>query len=159
MKRYYFLAILFALSFLQTTIIPLNLLLLALSAWAFCRTLRELLIFAWLSGLLLDFLSGQLLGPGALFFLVFVTILYSSRQRFIHTTYEPSFRAVAPLLLVAVFLGEVFWQIFIAFVTASPLTFPWINILIGVIFALVFFPVVSYFSLRWQEMEQLELRF
>lgn len=159
MKRYYFLAILFALSFLQTTIIPFNLLLLALAAWAFCRSLRELVIFAWLSGLLFDFLSGSPLGLGASFFLVFVTVLFFLRQRFIHTALEPSIRAVVPLLLTAVFLGQIFWQLFFALATSSSLNFGWIQILIGVILAFAFFPVISYFSLRWQETEQLELRF
>jgi len=159
MKKYWFLIILFILSFLQTTILPLNLLVIALSCWAFCRSLRELLIFAWLSGLLLDFLAGQPLGIGALFLLVFVTCLYFVRQKFIHTAYEPSLRIVAPLLSLSVFLAEICWQIFISFVTSSTITFSWINILTGIILALVFFPVISYFSLRWQETEQLELRF
>jgi hypothetical protein len=159
MKRYYFLVILFALAFLQTTIIPLNLLLLMLAALAFCRTLRELLIFAFSSGLLLDFLSGMTFGLGSFFFLVFVTVLYSSRQKFIHTTYRPDLKTVAPLLFFSVFLGEILWQVFFAYFTGQSLTFPWIQIFVGIFISFVFFPTVSWLSLRWQETEQLGLQF
>jgi len=159
MKRYWFLIILFAFCFLQTTVVPLNLLIIALSAWAFCRTLRELLIFSWFSGLLFDFLSANPIGSGAFFFLVFVTVLFFLRQKFINASFGPSLKSVFPLLSAAVFFGEIIWQVFVSFLTSSALVFPWINIFSGVIFALLFFPLVSYFSLRWQENEQLELRF
>lgn len=159
MKRYWFLVVLFAVVFFETTIIPFNLLLVALAAWTFCRQLRQLMILAWLSGLLLDFLLKVPLGFNALFFLVFVFILYFARQKFIHTTYELSLKTVAPLLITAVFLGEISWQIFIALVTSSFVAIGWINVLTTVILALLFFPFVSYLSRRWQDTEQLELRF
>lgn len=159
MRRYYFLVLLIVLTFLQSTIVPLNLVLISLSSWVFFRNLREIYISAFVAGLLLDFLSARFVGVTVLFLLILMTFTYLVRARFIHTEF-PSVRAVLPLFLIILTFGEIVFETYISLVLGSARFDPnWKTIIIQDIAGFVLFPIFYYLSLRWPKEEQLELRF
>lgn len=159
MRKHYFLLLLVIFSFLQATIIPLNLVFIGLSSWAFFRPLRDLYIYGFVVGVLLDFLSARTLGVSAFFFLLFITIIFLIREKFIHTE-VPSTKTVIPIFLLLLTLGEALFGIFVPIFEAGPRFFVnWIYIFVQDIFGLVLFPIFFYLHLRWPKEEQLELRF
>lgn len=159
MRKHYFLLLLTMFSFLQATIVPLNLVFIGLSAWAFFRPLRDLFIYGFLVGVLLDFLSARTLGVSAFFFILLVTIIFLIRERFFHTE-VPSTKTIIPLFIILLTLGGILFEIFITFSELGPRFFVnWTHIFIQDIFGVVLFPVFFYLHLRWSKEEQLELHF
>lgn len=70
------------LALLESTIIPLNLTLVAVILWASLRPVQPGLTVAFFSGLILDFLTGKTLGFSSLLALIAVLPVYFYKNRF-----------------------------------------------------------------------------
>jgi len=70
------------LAILESSIIPLNLVLLAIICWSVFRPAREGILTAFFAGLILDFLSGETLGFSSILFLVLSLLIYLYKNRF-----------------------------------------------------------------------------
>lgn len=90
------------LALLQGAFLPLNLVLLLVIAWTALaaiegviseKTIKDCLLVAFISGLILDLASGTNLGLSSLFFLIFVylELLYSRRFNPLHPAFLPLF--------------------------------------------------------------------
>jgi rod shape-determining protein MreD len=66
----------------ESTVIPLNLVLLSIISWAVLREAREGMLVAFFSGLILDFLTGRTLGLTSLVFLFLSLTIYLYKNRF-----------------------------------------------------------------------------
>lgn len=70
------------LAVLESSIIPLNLTLLAIILWSVLRSGQEGLLTAFIAGLILDFLTGKTAGTSSLFFLGVSFPIYLYKNRF-----------------------------------------------------------------------------
>lgn len=70
------------LAVLQSSIVPLNLVLLAIISWSVLREAREGMLIAFFSGLILDFLTGKTLGLTSLITLFLSLLIYLYKNRF-----------------------------------------------------------------------------
>ncbi len=82
MKNSIIFLIIFVLSLLESTIIPLNLALAAVIAWTALVLPDQGLVTAFLAGVILGFLTGAPLGLTSLIFLTAVLPIYLYRNRF-----------------------------------------------------------------------------
>ncbi|MBI4999303.1 rod shape-determining protein MreD [Candidatus Gottesmanbacteria bacterium] len=70
------------LAILESTIIPLHLVLLAIICWSVLRPGREGMLVAFFSGLILDFLEGKTLASSSILFLITSFLIYLYKNRF-----------------------------------------------------------------------------
>ena len=144
MKYLLFFLILLFFGLLQSTIIPINFLLLLSILYAVNVSPREGFYWAFIAGILRDLLLGYPIGPTSVYFLamVFLLNLYRRKYKLSHFTYILPFTVLALLMSYLLFSQSV----------------NLLNIIISVIVFVVLSPLVRAFMLRFDEKtDQLKL--
>lgn len=134
--------LLLLLTFLQSTILPLNLILLAILSVSVLKSTEAGLVWAFLAGLILDFLTGETLGFSSLVFLMAVFLL---------NLYKTKFQAANFLyLLPFTFLSA--W----VYTAAKGDPVSWLNLIITTLLIFVVWPILALFIVQ-KEGENLQL--
>jgi len=157
-KTYYFFLTLVLVAFFQSTVWPANLVFLLLVIWAFLKSSREVLVTAFFSGLVLDFLIGSHLGTESIGFLTILAVILFLRSRFFPKALN-AWKAL-PFAMLSVFLGSIALSIFTNWLDSGKfsLFFLWQAAFWEVILTVFFYPIFEYLSLRWERGEDLQLQ-
>lgn len=135
MKGWLILLPIFIFALIQGAFLSLNLVLLGLLVWSAFAPGKQILLVAFVSGLIFDLTQGTPLGVSSFIFLVFTFILYLYSRRF-----SPSH----PLFLtIFVFFSSVFYSL----ITNYPLV-NWLEGLVLAILALIFGFLGKFFLLE-----------
>lgn len=129
---------------LQSTVMPINFLLILIILFAVYSPLKEGFVWAFIAGILRDLFLGLPLGLSGAFFLgvVFLLGVYGRKYKLSHVTYLLPFTIIALLAL--------------QFVFKQPINV--LNIILSIIAFLFFLPLVRIFFLRFErDEEQLKL--
>lgn len=107
MKPYLILIPIFFLAILQGAFLKLNLVLLIVLTWAVFRPSKEVILIAFVSGLLLDLAKGIPLGLSSFLFLISSCLLLLYRRRFdsLHPVFLPTF-----IFLISYFLSLISYR-------------------------------------------------
>ncbi len=137
MRSYFVLILIFLLALLQGAFLPLNLVLLMILIWAAIRPVRETIIIAFVSGLLLDCAWGTTWGISSLIFLLTAYILHLYSRKFdpLHPAFLPFF----------VFLSASLYSL----ITRH--YFYWVEALILAFLVFLMRPLIKYFSLGFEK--------
>jgi rod shape-determining protein MreD len=157
-KNYYFFLTLVFAAFLESTIWPIHLVFLLLVIWAFLRSPGEILVTAFFSGLVLDFLTGTTLGVRSLSFLLVLAVIIFLRFRFFPKTL--SFTKVLPFIVLFVFFGSIFLSILVNWAESGKLSlfFLWSKAVWEVVLTIVFYPIFEFLSIWWEKREDPQLQ-
>lgn len=111
MKPYLILVLIFLLTILQGAFLKLNLVLLIVLTWATFRPPREVILVAFVSGLLLDLAKGMPLGLSSIIFLIscYLLLLYSRRFDSLHPAFLPIFIFLISYCLSLISYRHGFW--------------------------------------------------
>lgn len=134
--------LLLLLTFLQSTILPLNLILLAILSVSVLKSTEAGLVWAFLAGLILDFLTGETLGFSSLVFLMAVFLL---------NLYKTKFQAANFLYL----LPFTFLSVWV-YTAAKGDPVSWLNLIITTLLIFVVWPILALFIVQ-KEGENLQL--
>lgn len=157
-KTYYFFLILVFAAFLESTIWPVNLVFLLLVIWAFFRSPREILVTAFFTGLVLDFLIGTTLGVRSLSFLLILSAILFLRFRFFPKTLF--FSKALPFVIFFIFFGSIFLSILVNWEESGKLSFffLWSKDVWEVVLAVFLYPIFEFLSMWWEKQEDPQLQ-
>lgn len=132
--------LIFLFGILQSTLIPINLLLVLVILFAVNMNFREGVALAFLAGITKDFMTGAVFGLSSIFFLfaVFLLILYNRKYKLSNLTY------LLPFTVAVLVVSDLVFRI--------PLNL--INILGSVIFFTVVSPLIKFLVLRFSGHEK-----
>lgn len=133
------------LALFESTIIPLNFTLLAIISWSVLRPAKEVLLIAFVSGLILDLLTGKILGSSSLLFLIISLVIFLYKNRF--QASRLSF--LLPFTFFSVALTNLVLGL-------PPLS---ISVILTTILIVFFLPIFNFFSKVIKRNEQLKLFF
>ena len=145
MKQLWIYLLLLLLAFLQTTFVPINLVLLLVVLWAAIRTPKDAITFSFIAGIVLDLLSGRLLGMSALLFLTII-VLFSFFRKNVWSSHILA-------VLAVVFVSSFFFSL--------ATSIPW-NIwkaVAEVILTIILKPVISFVDVEFQGEQPIQLDF
>lgn len=144
MRNLLLILLIFLLSLWETTVFPLNLTLVAVVIWAALRSVSQGLPIAWLAGLILDLLSGRVLGTTSLAFLLLTLPVYFYKNRF-----QPDrWQFLLPFLLIALVLYNLAFKF---------LDLPALILSTASVFFLL--PIFKFFSQKTDQGRQTKLTF
>ncbi|HKZ34393.1 MAG TPA: rod shape-determining protein MreD [Patescibacteria group bacterium] len=145
MKRVWIYLLLLLFAFLQTTFAPINLVLLLVVLWAAIRTPKDAIIFSFIAGIVLDLLSGRLLGMSALLFLTTIVLFSFFRKN----VWSSHILAVSAVVFVSSFLFSL--------ATSAPWNI-W-RAVAEVLLMIILKPVISFVDVELQGEQPIQLDF
>lgn len=133
------------LAILESTIIPLNLTLLAIISWSVLRPAKEVLLTAFVGGLILDLLTGKTLGSSSLLFLIISLVIFLYKNRFQASR-------------LSFLLPFTFFSVALTNLTLG-LPLKSVSVILTTILIIFFLPIFNFFSKVIKRNEQLKLFF
>ncbi len=144
MKNLVIFLIIFILVLLESTVIPLNLTLVAVIVWATLRPVDQVLFVAFLSGIVLDLFTGRSWGFTSLTFLLSALPIYLYKNRF----QGDKLRFLLPYSFLIIFIINFFSG-----------TVSLVPIILGSLSTIFLLPILRILSLVIQEEIQPKLSF